>query len=208
MTPETTEHLNKVEAAIREAKRLLARHGYPCDLRTVIVIGFIDQMVEHHEAMLLLLRNGKVGSASALARSIVESMYRGLWINLCARDAQIQRFERDDQLQLNMTGMAQAIDQEYHAGTFFEDFKNRAWASLCSYTHTGLLQLGRRFTGQNLQPAYSDAEILEVTTTVTTCVLILVERFLAVQNHGDESREAEGLIRTYGPAAQGNAGQP
>jgi hypothetical protein len=56
MTPETREHLQHCEAAIQEAKRLLAIHGYPDDLRTVMVIGFITQLVEHHEAMLLLIR--------------------------------------------------------------------------------------------------------------------------------------------------------
>jgi hypothetical protein len=205
MTPENVEHLNRVGVVIDDAKRLLARYGYPDDLRTVIVIGFIDQMIEHHEAMLLLIRDGKFGSAFALARSVVESMFRGLWINLCATDAQIEDFERKDELPLTMSEVARAIDRQYHAQGFFEDFKNRAWASLCSYTHTGLLQLGRRFSDHNVQPAYTDAEIFEVTTTVTTCVLLLVAKFLAVQNHADECREAEGLIGTYGPVARRNA---
>lgn len=92
MTKETIDHLDKVEAAIRAAKLLLARNGYPDNLRTVVVIGFLDQMIEHHEAMSLLIRDGKVGSAFALARSIVESMFRGLWINLPATDPEIAAF--------------------------------------------------------------------------------------------------------------------
>ncbi len=150
--------------------------------------------------MLLLIRHDKTGSAFALARSIFESMYRGLWINFCATHAQIEEFERNDELPLNMTQMARAIDEQYRAQGFYEDLKNRGWAALCSYTHTGQLQLGRRFTGANVQPSYSDAEILEVATSETTCVLLLVGRFLAAQNHANESREAEGLIQTYGPA--------
>jgi hypothetical protein len=68
MKSETAEHLNKTENAIWEAKKLLAKHGYPDTLRTVVVIGFMDQMIEHHESMLLLVRNNKVGSAFVLAR--------------------------------------------------------------------------------------------------------------------------------------------
>jgi hypothetical protein len=132
MGPQITKQLNKVEAVIRQPKQLLARHGYPDDLRTVIVIGFIDQMVEHHEAMLLLIRNGKVGSAFALARSIIESMYRGLWVNFCGTDAQIRRFEQDDQLPVNMTEMAVPIDASYRAHGFFKNLKDCSWASLCS----------------------------------------------------------------------------
>jgi len=197
MESKTAEHLDKVEAVVRKAKQVLAKHGYPDDLRTVIVIGFIDQMVEHHEAMLLLIRNGKVGSAFVLARSIVESMYRGLWVNFCATDAQIRRFEQDDELPVNMTEMAVAIDSSYRAQGFFKNLKDRSWASLCSYTHTGILQLGRRFTGHNVQPAYSDGEISEAITSATTCLLLLVGKFLAVQNHADECREVEGLVGTY-----------
>ena len=88
MTPQTIEHLKKIEAVIRKEKEVLSRQGYSGDLRTVIVAGTMDQMNEHHGAILLLIRNGKVGSAFALARSIVESMYRGLWLNFCATDPQ------------------------------------------------------------------------------------------------------------------------
>lgn len=199
MEAKVAEQLRKAEGTIRQAKQLLAKNGYPDDLRTVIVIGFMDQMVEHHEAMILLIRAGKVGSAFALARSIVESMYRGLWVNVCATDAEIQRFEKRDELPVNMTDMATAIDKSYRAGQFFRNLKDRAWGSLCSYTHTGMLQLGRRFTGHNVRPAYSDGEISEGITSATTCVLLLVGRFLAAHNHIQERREAEGLIGTYGP---------
>jgi len=199
--PETTEHLNKTENAIREAKKLLAKHGYPDTPRTVIVIGFMDQMIEHHESMLLLVRNNKVGSSFVLARSIFESAYRGLWINFCASDSEIERFEKHDEFPVNMTDMARAIDAKYHGYGFFEGLKNRAWTALCSYTHTGMLQLGRRFTGHSVEPAYTDQEIFEATTSVTTCILLLIGKFLAVQNHPEDCKAAEALIYTYGPGS-------
>jgi len=204
MTPEMTEHLIKVEAAIQGVKPLLARHPYPADLRTLLVIGFIAQMIEHHEGMLLLIRNDTVGSACVLARSIFESMYRGLWINFGASDEQIRAFERDDHLPIKMPGMARAIDETYHADGLYEALLNRCWRALCSYTHTGLLQLGRRFTGQNVEPSYTDAEIEEATTTVTTCILLLVGRFFAAQNYAAERAETEALIATYGLAVHQN----
>ncbi len=119
MSPETTEHLVQVETVIREVKRLLAVHGYPSDLRTVLVIGFIAQVIEHHEAILLLIRQGKVGSAFALARAGVEAMYRGLWVNLAATDTEAARFERRDDVGLTMTELARAIDTAYEADGFF-----------------------------------------------------------------------------------------
>ena len=37
------------------------------------VVGLVDQMIEHHEAILQLIRSGKVGSAFALAGSMFEA---------------------------------------------------------------------------------------------------------------------------------------
>lgn len=197
-------HLQSIEKVTDRARTLVTEKTYPDDLRTVMVAGIVDQMFEHHAAVIGLIRNHLTGSAFALARSIYEGLYRGMWINLCATNEQVKSFENDDKLPKSMRQMAEDIDATYTAGTFFIDLMNRAWGALCSYTHTGLLQLGRRFTGGIIKPAYSDEEIIEVTTSVTTFVLLLVGKFLAVQGYADACREAEGLIHIYGKAASTN----
>ena len=90
--------------------------SHPADLRTIPVGGLVIQVIEHHEAMLLLIRNGKNGSAFALARSIFKSMFRGMRFQLCATDAQLQYFEQNDELppdasgkQMNMAKMAISV---------------------------------------------------------------------------------------------------
>jgi len=201
MKPATEEHFKRLERAIDEAKALLNRYPYVDHLRTVLVIGFIDQMIEHLAAVLLLIRNGKVGSAFALVRSIFESLYRGGWILMCATDAELERFEKTDKLDLTMQEMADAIDAKTGLGKFFADLKTRGWKPLNSYTHTGLLQLGRRFTGHKLEPSYKEEEVVQVTTMATTCVLMLVRPFLAAHKHDDEARRVDELATTYGPAA-------
>jgi hypothetical protein len=149
--------------------------------------------------MKLLIRNGRVGSAFALARSIVEGMYRGMWINACASEQQIERFDADDKFPVNMPDMAKAIDEAYRAGNYFVNLKERGWAALCSYSHSGMLQLGRRFTGSKVVPNYRDEEIYEVTTTVTTCILLLAGKFMAYQNYAAECTAMEALVGSYGP---------
>lgn len=205
MQPKTTAHLEQVEKLVDETHKVLSKHTYPDNLRTVLVAGFVATMIELHGAMLRLIRDGKVGAAFALARSIVESMYRGMYMNFVATDAEVQKFEATDEFPLKMRAMAQALDKSYRAQDFFEDFHNRAWTALCSYTHSGMLQLGRRFTGHNLQPNYTDEEIYAVTTTVTTCVLLLACKFLAVQGHVNDSKMVEALVGTYGPVAAAKA---
>jgi hypothetical protein len=208
MKTETEVHLKKVEEVIAKATHILAKHSYPDNSKTVLVVGLLATMIEHHRAMLLLTRNGMVGSSFVLARSIVESMYRGMWINACASDAQIAAFEADDKFPINMPDMAKAIDETYHAGGYFEGLRNRGWAALCSYTHSGMLQLGRRFTENKVQPNYNEQEIYEATTTVTTCILLLASKFLAWQGHTDECTAMEELVGIYGPAAVAKASTP
>jgi len=38
---------------------------------------------------------------------------------------------------------------------------------------------------------------------VTTCVLILISRFLAKQGHPDDAKAIDALVETYGPVADG-----
>jgi len=201
-TPELIEHLGEVEVAVERLKTLLNPHHYPDDLRTLILAGTIDQLIEHHAAVLLLVRSEKVGSAFALSRSIIEGMYRGLWLNFCATNDEVKTFEREDKLPLKMNSIAAAIDEKYRAEEFFDDLRKRAWPALCSYAHTGMLQLGRRFTGNQLRPSYREAEIYEVTTAATTALLTLASKFLAVQKFPEASKEVERLIESYGPASR------
>jgi Family of unknown function (DUF6988) len=209
MTQGTMKHLNRVEAAIQQTKPLLGPRKYPADLRTILVGALVTQVIEHHEAMLLLTRNAKYGSAFALGRSIFESMFRGLWFLLCATDADLQYFEQNDELPpdssgkpMNMQKMASAIDaattrDPNDPNDFFTDLKKRGWKSLCSYTHSGLLQLGRRFTGDKAEPSYNDEEIVEITTSCSTCILLLVGTFLNGQNYVAESNAAAALIGSW-----------
>jgi hypothetical protein len=113
---QTIEHVRRVEVTIEKLKGLLSAHGYPDDLRTVILAGTMDPLIEHHEAMLLLIRSQKVGSAFALSRPLIEGMYRGLRLNFCATDQEVQKFEKEDKLPLTMQGIADAIDEKYRGG--------------------------------------------------------------------------------------------
>ena len=208
MKRETIDHLKKVESVVAQANSILAQHTYPDDTRTVMVVGLLSTMIEHHRSMMELIGKGFVGSSFALARSIVESMYRGMWINACATAQQLQVFETDDKFPVNMPDMAKAIDAAYKANGFFENLRVRGWAALCSYTHSGMLQLGRRFTGTKVVPSYDEREIYEATTTVSTCILLLAGKFLAYQNYAADCTAVEALAQTYGPASAAKPAEP
>jgi hypothetical protein len=201
MTKELGEHLIRCEKAIQSAKPIIGKHGFPDDHRTVTVIGFISMLIEHQESALLLIMHDKVGSAFALGRPIVEGTYRGLWINACATDGEVKRFNEKDKIDLEFGEIAAALDPAHNTESFFQDFKNRAWKALNSYTHGGMHQLGRRFAKHEVANNYTDGEVYEMTTTATTCVLILISRFLARQGHADSAKAVDDLVGTFGPVA-------
>ena len=62
-------------------------------------------------------------------------------------------------------------------------------------------QIGRRFTKHEVVNNYTEGEMYEMTTTVTTCVLMLISRFLAKQGHHDDAKAIDDLLETYGPLA-------
>jgi Family of unknown function (DUF6988) len=203
MTPKLREHLVKCEKAMQSAKPILGKLYFPDDYRTTVVIGFISILVEHQEAFVLLCVREMFGSAFALGRPIVEGMYRALWLNVCATDEELNRFIEKDDIRQTLAKLAEAIDPAHNSGDLFQRLKKNAWKALNSYTHTGMLQIGRRFTKHEVTDSYSEAEIYEMATTLTTCVLIVISRFLAKQNHPEDAKAIDALVETYAPVADG-----
>jgi hypothetical protein len=184
--------LKSSEETVLEVKRILNKDKTLDVERTTTVVAFIDQAFEHHGAILLLLRSGKVGSAFALARSVTEILYRGVWFTVCATDEEVKRFLKHDEIKPSIAAMAAAIDAACGLD-YFAELKKQTWNALNSYTHTGLLQIGRRFDGHKLVPSYTDAEQIEVLRVITSCILMLVRPFLANQGL-DSAKEIDKLM--------------
>jgi hypothetical protein len=162
------------------------------DKRTLMALCFISQMFEHHGATLVLLANDQIGSAFALARSVVEGIYRGLGINSGATDEEVERFASKDEIKFSMTDLARSNDETYKlgkSGEFFQGFKKRSWDALNSYTHTGMMQLARRFSEHEFKPDYTEKQVVQITNTLTTLIL----RFRPFLPHRARSRPKDGM---------------
>ena len=189
--------LKLADEMVGEVRRILSKHGFSDEEWSTVVIGFIAQAIEHHEAILLLIRSGLVGSAFALVRCLIEILVRGVWITTCATESQVKKFRDQDKLDLSFGEMSDAIDEACGID-FFHDFKVRSWKALNSYTHTGILQLGRRFSGHRVEPSYTDAEQTEVIRTSTASLLLLVRPFL-VRHGRKEAAAIDGLGQRLKP---------
>jgi Family of unknown function (DUF6988) len=114
------------EEVVDGVKQVLSKHKFSDEEWSTVVIGFIAQGIEHHAALLLLLRSKLIGSGFALVRSIIEILVRGVWITACATDAQVKKFRDQDKLDLTFGEMSDAIDIACGID-FFHDFKVRSW---------------------------------------------------------------------------------
>ncbi len=197
MNPELDAKLKSSEEMVLEVKRTLNKDKTADDERSTSVVGLIDQALEHHAAIILLLRSELAGSAFALARSVIEILVNGVWLTACATDEEVMKFIQKDKIELTFGERAEAIDETLGL-EYFAEFKKQSWKTLNSYTHTGMLQIGRRFTGDRLAPSYTDAEKFEVLRAITSSVLLLVRPFLARQGHLDSAKEIDNLMMRQG----------
>jgi hypothetical protein len=205
MTETLKEHLIRCEKAMQAAKPILGLHSFPTDPRTLTVIGFISVIVEHQEAILMLVNHDMPGSATALSRPVVEGAYRALWFNLPSTDEQVERFNKKDKIDLEFGEIATAVDSAYGLEDFFKDFKTRAWPHLNSYTHGGMHQIGRRFRNGEVANNYREEELCELTTSVTTIVLLTISIFLKKYGHAESAGQIDALMETYGSRVGGLA---
>jgi hypothetical protein len=210
MTPELQKRLEKIEAAVQETKPILVPLVFETTMRTNLTVAILSQMYEHHESMLLLIMAEKTGSAFTLVRSIVEGCYRGIWLDACATDSEVDRFVKKDKIDHTMEEIAKAVDAtclpivpgEPELNQFFHRMKVASWSGLNSFTHTGMLQLDRRFTNGQIKPKYSEEDIFKTASLATTCVILLIMNFLAQRGMSAPRDAIEKLLMTYGPVEE------
>lgn len=132
------------------------------DNRSIISGGCFDVVLEHQKAITLLAESRLLGSAFALIRAIYESYIRGLWIRYAATDGEISKFITDN-IKTGITDMIINIEKipGFDVGAL-SAIKSASYSSMCSYTHSGWMQIGRRFNNQFIESNYSDGEVEEV----------------------------------------------
>jgi hypothetical protein len=198
-------------AELRERLReLLARHEYPTDTKTHVLAAYVDLGLEYHKAIWLLKDAKLYGSAFALLRLIYDAMLRGCWINKVATPEQIEqalddelRFPRMDRMRddirrayVDSTPEGETVMQPEDADKFFKVLKD-IWEVTSSYTHSGSLQLRRRFTNGEIKPNYSDADIVRVLGSATAALGLLVNMFFVSMRRFEEAVEVQTMAQHY-----------
>jgi hypothetical protein len=167
-----TESLNTAERVNTQLSTILAGQ-YPDNRRVTITLAYFNLALDHHSAIILLFRNGLYGSGLALMRSIFEAMLRAHWVVGVATPEEVDRAAEDHSFDIMGRVDANRIDEAFRADGFFRQAKTDAWNAMNAYTHSGLRQLVRQFSGGRVEAAYPDEELLEGLKAATASVLLL-----------------------------------
>lgn len=130
--------------------------------RTQLAGGCLDSAHEYQKGIVTLVRHGLYGSAFALVRVIFEAYVRGVWLHHCASERDLKRFEIN-KLDKNFSEFIADIERldGFNIGTL-STAKKTSFDAMNGFTHTGFHQIVRRNKVGTIEPAYDDAEILEV----------------------------------------------
>jgi hypothetical protein len=199
------EDLSNGSAQIRvKLQKLFERHEYSEDLKTRWLLASVAVAFEHQEAILLLIKNRLFGSASAMVRIVFDTTLRGLWIGDVATDEQITQAWRDELDWLRIKVRAD-IEQTFVASEERDQFSallKKQWPILCSYTHSGAVQLSRRFTNGNLRPNYSEDEISGAIYMTNAALVLLIANVFIKTGHLPEAEETLEVFNEQMPLSE------
>jgi len=150
---------------------VVAKGECPTGDRNTLLIAYWSLAFDHHRGVLCLLSNKFFGSAFALVRPLVEATVRA-HVVIMGNEEDLRKL-RNDEYRTNFVTVGKQIDAFFRTDDFFEKFLIGARNALHSYTHAGLSQLGRRFSGTDLFPNYSEGEIIEVVRTSTSATFLV-----------------------------------
>lgn len=137
------------------------------------------------------------GSAFALQRPTVEALIRA-HVVLKFPQADVDRIKEDTYM-TNFKTIGPEIDAAFgYPGTFTRLLKDKS--VLHSFTHSGMLQLGRRFTGNDLDVNFEPEAIINfanISTAGMAWVTFMVASQFALKA---EAEEANRLFTEWGSA--------
>jgi hypothetical protein len=160
------------EAQIKHLALKIEGVEFPASDRNRLSAACFHQALEHHEAIILLVRRNLNGSAFALVRPMFEIYIRAIWLRLCASEIDLGRFQKG-KLEKEFAELITDIESHegYNIGVL-SGVKKNSWRAMNDYTHGGPLQVIRRITEDSIASNYSGEEIQEIVTFAGTVGLL------------------------------------
>lgn len=160
--------------------------------RNLLAVACFHVAIEHQKAVLSLIALDLSGSGFALVRSVFEACVRGFWIRYCASSRELDRVLKDrnigqfEDLLVSIEGV-----EGFGVGVLM-GIKKRSWKHMNSFTHTGMLQISRRFSTDFIEPNYSDDEKIDV---INFCSAIGCVVAIAICEVAKDSVRADAILK-------------
>jgi len=133
-----------------------------------------------------------------------DAYLRALWINKCASAEEIDQAVHHTLRFPALRPMLGQIKQSYFLakkdeeltpgervlrqfGDSFFQFHENAWPVMSSYTHSGGLQISRRFTGDKVKANYDEGDIAQALILATVALLLLAHMFFVSMSRYDKA---------------------
>jgi hypothetical protein len=129
--------------------------------RQKVAVTLFQIALDHHTSVVLLCLNHMRSSAFALARCLFDSAWRGVWVAFYAPTKKLREFLNGTHTPQAVSKLQQPIENE-DVASYFTAVYEKAWFTLCDYTHSGHLQIGRWMGEDEITPRHSDEEMEEV----------------------------------------------
>jgi hypothetical protein len=201
------QHMPTLDNRLFEAEKINERIGtvlgnrYTYERRVTLPLAYLNLSLDHHRAIILLMRSGLFGSAMALVRPTFEAMIRSHWVAGCATETQVEEIaEKDDFKFPKMDDMTAAVDRVFSDPndeelTFFQQAKKDGWEAMNSYTHSGLRQLARQFSGDRVESRYPETDLISGVNASTTSVLLHGYLIAKISGQEEAARQLQSLFR-------------
>jgi hypothetical protein len=191
------EELDSARKFGEQCEALVVTKNFPSGDRNVLLLAYWEVVSDFHRGIHALIKSEFFASAFALVRPVIEALVRA-HVAIKGSEADLQALHADS-YRVNLKEIGPWIDQQFGLDHLMENMLNeKTRGALHSYTHAGLLQLGRRFDAGYVKPQYSDDEIIEV-IRVTTSSLFMVTN-LVTKHFGfeDDWKKADQLFEEWG----------
>ena len=154
--------------------------------------------LDHHAAIVFLMKNTFYSSSFALLRSQFEAYLRGLWLKHCATDTQVSAFFRGAEPPKTM--VAEIESTEAFTSGVLSRIKRENWGAMCAFTHTGGLHLQHWQSQDSVEPTFAPKELEECLNCAELFGTMAGLELVQLRKSGENGADVLQLMKTRWPS--------
>lgn len=195
--------LNQILEIAKELSTWIHAHIKEAEYPKNPGLALFQQSQDICDAIRILLEANLPGPAWALARPMLDTYVRGLWLLNRASDEEIEMFLAGNEPP-GFKDLLNAIGKDEEAGGAWIhkicELNRKAFHDL---THGGIEHVLRRITDDSIEPNYPEEEKIRLIHTQIGIQLAIGYELLALANNPAGIEKLEEMAQQYGTAARG-----